>query len=129
MARDRAIHKVATAAAGALFRCGPAPRSAAGAIRAGPAAGWPALPESRPALRVQEFRHVRRARRRTRETGDPERLEHEPERALVLVEGGGRVTGLRFRAHHHPGDPPAAARGVARRLIEGDDQEAVPLER
>ena len=47
----------------------------------------------------------------------------------MLVWRAGPVASLRFRTHHHPGDPPAPLGAVADRLVECDDQQAVPLKR
>src|SRR2546427_5555211 len=74
----------------------------------------------------EELGHVRSRRCRPRERGQTECLGREPQRALVLIPGGGPVIPLRLGAHAHPHDPSPSAGRVILGFIEDDDQQAVP---
>ena len=52
----------------------------------------------------------------------PQRLERQAQRALVLVERGRLVLGIRFGTHDDPRDPAPTVRVVAPRFVERDDQ-------
>src|SRR6266566_9584015 len=77
----------------------------------------------------EELRHPRRRGRRAGELRDTQRLEDQAQRALVLVERRRRVARLSPRADDDPGDPAPSVGIVASRLVEQDDEQAVPLER
>src|SRR5213593_1118926 len=82
-----------------------------------------------PASWSEELGHIGRARRVTREHGHAQRLQYQPQRALMLVNRGRLVAPFCLRAHHDPLDFPTTVRVVAPRLVERDDQEPILLER
>src|SRR2546430_16253767 len=86
------------------------------------------LPLFRSALRREELAHVGCAGCRAGEHVHPQPFQDQPQRALVLIQRGGLIAGLRLRTDGHPYDPTAPVGIVAARLVEHDDEQPVLLE-